>query len=117
MMTVKLTDPIQTYMDSINGNDLTAIDRCMAVDVHVHDIGEKKHINGIEAVKKWRGGSNDEFQLKSEVTAAEENHGITAVTSITRGNFPGSPQIFYYHFSVEDGLITNIEIVPGEENV
>jgi hypothetical protein len=116
-MTIELTAPIKTYMDSINGNDIAAMDMCMTMDAHVHDIGEKKHINGIEAVKEWRIGSNDEFQLKSEVTDVEEKHGITIVTAVTSGNFPGSPQLFYYHFSVADGMITNIEIVPGEENV
>jgi hypothetical protein len=116
-MTIKLTAPIKNYMDSINGNDIAALGTYMAIDAHIHDIGEKKHINGVEAIKEWRNGSNDEFQLKSEVTGVEEKYGITTVTALTSGNFPGSPQLFYYHFSVGDGMITNIEIVPGKENV
>ncbi|EIW15726.1 MULTISPECIES: hypothetical protein [Pelosinus] len=116
-MDTKLAGPISIYMDSINSNDSSVLGKCIAKDAHVHDAGENKHINGLEAIKKWRGGSNTEFKLKSEVTAVEEKYGITIVTSIASGNFPSSPHIFYYFFTIADDLITNIEIIPGEENV
>ena len=116
-MNTKLSGPISIYLDSINSNDSSVLEKCLTKDAHVHDVGENNHINGLEAIKKWRGGSNDEFKLKSEVIAVEEKYGITIVTSITSGNFPSSPQIFYYFFAVADNLITNIEIIPGEENI
>lgn len=116
-MNTKLAGPISIYMDSIDSNDSSVLEKCIAKDAHVHDVGENNHINGFEAIKKWRGGSNDEFKLQSEVTTVEEKYGITIVTSIARGNFPSSPQIFYYFFTVAGDLITNIEIIPGEENV
>jgi hypothetical protein len=40
-MTIKLTAPIKNYMDSINGNDIAALGTYMAIDAHIHDIGEK----------------------------------------------------------------------------
>ncbi|NUU61884.1 hypothetical protein [Paenibacillus agri] len=116
-MSFQLPTPIAIYMDSLNTNDNTVIDGCMANDAHVHDIGEDKHFNGLEAIKKWRGDSNDEFKLRSEVINVEDKHGIVIVTSLTSGNFPGSPQLFYYFFTVAYNLISNIEIVPGKENV
>ncbi len=116
-METKLTGPISIYMDSINSNDSSVLEKCIAKDAHIHDVGEYNHINGLEAIKKWRGGSNNEFNLKSEVTAVEEKYGITIVTSIASGNFPSSPHIFYYFFTIADELITNIEIIPGEENI
>jgi hypothetical protein len=116
-MNTKLAGSISIYMDSINSNDSSVLGKCIAKDAHIHDIGENKHINGLEAIKKWRGSSNDEFKLKSEVTAVEEKYGITIVTSIASGNFPSSPHIFYYFFTTADDLITNIEIIPGEENI
>ena len=114
---MKLSGPISLYMDSINSNDSSVLGKCIAKDAHVHDVGENKHINGLEAIRKWRGGSNEEFKLKSDVTAVEAKYGITIVTSIASGNFPSSPQVFYYFFTVADNLITNIEIIPGEENI
>ncbi|BBI35208.1 hypothetical protein [Cohnella abietis] len=116
-MSFPLPKPIAIYMDSLNTNDNLVIDECIAKDAHVHDIGENNHFNGIEAIRKWRGDSNDEFKLISKITKVEDKHGIVIVTSLTSGNFPGSPQLFYYFFTVADNLITNIEIVPGEENV
>jgi hypothetical protein len=116
-MSVQLPKPVAAYLDSINANDPTALDACMAKDAHVHDIGEDSHFSGLEAIKKWRGGSNDEFELKSEVKNVEDCHGIIVLTSLTSGKFPGSPRLFYYFFTVTDDLITNIEIVPGAENV
>ncbi len=116
-MSKQLPKPVEIYMASLNTNDNSVIDACIAKDAHVHDIGENNHFNGLEAIKSWRGRSNDEFNLKSEVTDVEDKHGIIIVSSLTSGNFPGSPQLFYYFFAVEDDLITNIEIVPGPENV
>jgi hypothetical protein len=116
-MDTKLTGPISIYIDSINSNDNTVLENCIAKDAHVHDVGENNHINGLEAIKKWRGGSNNEFKLKVEVTNIEEKYGITIVTSIARGNFPSSPHMFYYFFTIADDLIANIEIIPGEENI
>ena len=116
-MSFELPKPIEVYMNSLNTRDNTVLDACVAKDAHVHDIGEDNHFNGIEAIKKWRGSSSDEFNLKSEVAEVETKHGIVIVTSKISGNFPGSPQLFYYFFTVADDLITNIEIVPGEENV
>jgi hypothetical protein len=116
-VSMQLPKSIATYMDSMNTNDNSVMDICVAKDAHVHDIGEGNHINGLEAIKKWRGGSSSEFELKSEVTNVENRYGIIIVTSLTSGNFPGSPQIFYYFFTVDNELITNIEIVPGEETV
>jgi hypothetical protein len=116
-MSVQLPKPVATYMDSLNTNDNTVIDVCMAKDAHVHDVGETNHFNGLEAITKWRESSSDEFELKSKVTNVEDSHGIIIVTSLTSGKFPGSPQLFYYFFTVANDLITNIEIVPGAENV
>jgi len=113
----QLPKPIEIYMHSLNANDNSVIGVCVAQDAHVHDIGENNHFNGLEAIKKWRRKSNDEFKLKSEVTEMEDKHGIIIVTSLTRGNFPGSPQLFYYFFTLANELISNIEIVPGAENV
>jgi hypothetical protein len=116
-MDTKLTGPVSMYIDSINSNDSNILENCVAKDAHVHDAGENKHVNGLEAIKKWRGESNHEFKLKVEVTKVEEKYGITIVTTIARGNFPSSPHRFYYFFTTADDLITNIEIIPGEANV
>ncbi|MEK5396886.1 nuclear transport factor 2 family protein [Paenibacillus nitricinens] len=116
-MLKQLPQPVEIYMDSLNTNDNVVMDVCMAKDAHIHDIGENNHFHGIEAIKEWRGKSNDEFKLKSEVIDVENKYGIIIVTSLTSGIFPGSPQLFYYFFTIADDLITNIEIVPGAENV
>ncbi|MEY8352995.1 hypothetical protein AALB39_06490 [Lachnospiraceae bacterium 54-53] len=65
--------------------------------------------------------SNDSDILNVCITEDAHVHDIgenshIIVTSLTSGEFPGSPQLFYYFFTVKDDLITNIEIVPGEEN-
>lgn len=112
----QLTKPIALYMESLNANDAAAIEASIAKDAHVYDMGENNHINGLEAIKKWRGAANEEFNLKSEVRNVEDKYGVTIVKSLTSGNFPGSPQLFYYFFTVVDGLITDILILPGEEN-
>lgn len=116
-MSIKLPRPVSIYMNSLNSDEISTLEECMARDAHVHDAGEGNHINGLDAIKKWQVSTNEEFNLKSEVTAVEEKYGITIVTSVARGNFPTSPHIFYYFFTIMDDLITNIEIIPGEGNI
>lgn len=116
-MSIKLPSPVSIYMNSVNSNDIDALEKCMEKDAHIHDAGEKNHINGLDAIKKWHVSVNEEFNLQSEVTAVEEKYGVIIVTSVARGNFPSSPHIFYYFFTIMDDLITNIEIVPGEGNI
>lgn len=111
-MSLQLPKPIALYLDSINTNDSTILDICVAKDGHVYDLGEDNHINGLEAIKKWRGSISDEFELKSEVVNVEQKHGIIMVTAMNSGNFSGSPLLFHYHFTVQNDLITKIEIVP-----
>ena len=93
-MPAQLTKPIALYMESLNANDAAAIEASIAKDAHVYDMGENNHINGLEAIKKWRGAANEEFNLKSEVRNVEDKYGVTIVKSLTSGNFPGSPNCF-----------------------
>jgi hypothetical protein len=113
----QLPEAIAVYMESINTNNNAVLDSCMSKDAHVHDVGENNHINGLDDIKKWRGDSNHEFELLTEVRDVEEKYGIYIITAIAKGDFPGSPQRFYYFFTMTNDLITNIEIVPGAENV
>lgn len=115
-MPVQLTKPIALYMSALNSNDTAAMEACIASDAHVYDMGENNHINGLEAIKKWRSIISEEFHLKSEIKNVEDKYGITMLTSLTSGNFPGSPQLFTYFFAVVDGLIADILILPGEED-
>lgn len=116
-MSGTLPEAIRVYMESINTNNNAVLNSCMAEDAHVHDIGENHHIHGLEAIKQWHGQSNHEFKLITEVKNVEEKYGIVIITAMASGNFPGSPQLFYYFFSLAGSLITNVEIVPGPENV
>ncbi len=113
-MSIELPKPIALYMESINTTNNAILDACIAKDAHVYDRGEDKYINGLEAIKIWRGNVREEFNLQSEVVNVEEKQGIIIVTSITSGDFPGSPQLFYYQFTLEEDLIAKLEIVPGE---
>lgn len=116
-MLTKLPTPVALYMDLLNSNDCASLKDCLAEDAHIYDMGEDNHIHGLTAIKDWRGNIKEEFDLKSNVINREDKHGIIIATSITSGKFPSSPQLFYYFFSICDNLITNIVIVPGEENV
>lgn len=85
-----------------------------AEDAHVHDIGEKHHACGIDAIVAWQENMSTNFDITKEVRNIEEKYGIFIATVMVSGDFPTSPQPFYYFFAVEDNLITNIEIVPGK---
>ena len=116
-MLTKLPTPIALYMDSLNNGNLSSLKECLAEDAHIYDLGEDTHIYGLTSIIAWRGNTNDEYQLKSKVINLEDKHGINIVTSLTSGNFPSSPHLFYYFFSLCDNQITNLEIVPGEGNL
>ncbi len=103
-------------MKATNSADLNSLDWCLAPGATISDRGENDNIVGLAAIKTFIRESKEKFQLHAEVRQMEEAGGLVKVTTLTSGDLPASPPYFRYEFTLAEGLITNIDILPGEGN-
>ncbi len=108
-MLTNLPKIIASYFtaDSESNADIT---QYFAKDAIVKD--ERQTYTRKEAIRKWKEDVGKKFSYRSTPVSAEENDGQTVVKSKLVGNFPGSPIMLRYIFSLEDDKITYLEITP-----
>jgi ketosteroid isomerase-like protein len=108
---------VEDYLKASDTADLDSLNACLAQDATISDVGENDKISGLPAIRQFVQESKEKFKLRKKILHIEETDDRVKVTTLTFGDFPGSPQYFYYEFTLADNLIKNIDILPGEENV
>ena len=116
-MKLKMPKAVATYMDATNSADLDSLDACLAPDAKISDVGENDRITGVAAIKEFIRDSREKFKLHAAIQKVDNVGEKVTVTTLTSGDFPSSPQYFHYEFTLVGGLIRNIDILPGEDNV
>ncbi|WP_157220108.1 nuclear transport factor 2 family protein [Flavisphingomonas formosensis] len=94
-------------VDAGNG---TAVADCFTADAVVVD--ERRTYGGRYAIARWQSETAAKYRYTSEPIAIENAGDSTTVTAHLVGNFPGSPADLRYAFTVVDGAIARLEIVP-----
>ncbi|TPI17322.1 nuclear transport factor 2 family protein [Mesorhizobium sp. B4-1-1] len=107
-MTVILPEPLADYFAASNRHDIDAMLAPLAPDVVVRDEGETHR--GTDAVRRWMTSTTDKYHAKVEVREAAAISGAWRITGIVSGNFPGSPIILHYDFTLEGDRIAKLEI-------
>src|ERR1700730_127617 len=105
-MSTKLPEPLATYFDGHKNHDVDAMIGPFAEGAIVKDEGQERR--GLPAIPKWMG----EGAGKPTVVTAAETDANTTVTGRVSGNFPGSPVDLRFIFTLDQGKITRLEIVP-----
>jgi len=108
-MSLVLPKPIAAYFAADAGNR-PAIADCFIADAVVID--ERQTHQGRDAIARWRAEAAAKYQYTSEPIAIEDAGDRTIVTAHLVGNFPGSPVDLRYAFTLADGAIARLEIVP-----
>lgn len=107
-MSVDLPSPLDLYFASENTDATDILDRCFAADASVSD--EAQTHSGLAAIKAWK----TEGKRKTGYTVAVDGivtQGVkTTVLANVAGNFPGSPVMLSYRFTVVEDLIDTLEI-------
>ena len=107
MTTLNLPDPVAAYF-AADKQTPEALARCFTAQAVVKDEGHT--YCGLDAIKAWKAAASTKYTYTSEPTALEQSEGCHIVTSRVAGNFPGSPVDLRYHFRLERGLISALEI-------
>ncbi|MGL4965770.1 MAG: nuclear transport factor 2 family protein [Inquilinus sp.] len=107
-MTVKLPEPIATYVAADNAGDDAALATCFAADAEVRDEG--RTVRGVDAILAWKADGKRKYQYTVEPLAVAEAEGKTVLTARVSGQFPGSPVELRYLFGLKDGHIASLEI-------
>jgi len=104
-----LPEPIAAYF-AADAGDGSAIADCFTADAVVID--ERRTYEGRDAIARWRSEAAAKYDYTSEPIAIEDAGDRTIVTAHLAGNFPGSPVDLRYAFTIANGAIARLEIVP-----
>jgi ketosteroid isomerase-like protein len=104
----RLATPIALYLAAENRDDAEAMLQCFAEDAVVRDEG--KTIKGLDAIKQWKVETKKKYQHSIEPLASVQKDGKTIVTNRLTGNFPGSPIVLQFIFTLQGSKIASLEI-------
>ena len=107
-MTVKLPQPLTDYFAAKNKHDIDAMLAPFASDATVRDEGEAHR--GLAAIRGWMEATTRKYRVTVEVADATNNGDAWRIAGIVSGNFPGSPAMLHYSFTLDEVRITRLEI-------
>jgi hypothetical protein len=115
-MNIALPGIIDQYLmlaRSPNPSDADRIAACFSESAEVTDEGETRR--GREAIRQWWQGPATKYQYSVEVKDGHElGNGRFVVFTRLMGNFPGGVADLANRFTLEDGLISQLEIVSTD---
>lgn len=105
-----LAKPIAAYFaaDALPANDRET--EWFAPDAQVHDEG--RTYKGVEAIGAWKAQGKAKTAYVLEPLNEAHVDGRTLVSTRVSGNFPGSPVILTYAFTLANGRIADMGIRP-----
>ncbi|MBK5355673.1 nuclear transport factor 2 family protein [Pseudomonas sp. TH41] len=107
-MSITQHPAIEAYFASEADTGIGALDVVFTHDATVLDEG--KTIVGIDAITAWRQAAKAKYQYTAEPLDSQESESRAVIKVRLSGNFPGSPVVVTYTFSVRDGKIDSLEI-------
>jgi SnoaL-like domain len=106
-MSIELPKPIHDYFDSANDADIERMIAPFADQATVRDEGIERA--GRRAIRDWME-TTQKYGAKAIPERVDRDGGVSAVTALVSGNFPGSPIHLTYRFSIERDQIVRLEI-------
>ena len=107
-MISNLPKPIAIYIAAENSGDTNLLDQCFTEHAVVRDEGQT--IEGLAAIKKWKAETKKKYQHTIEALTSTQKDGKIIVTNRLTGNFPGSPIVLEFVFTLDRDQIASLEI-------
>ena len=108
-MKTKLPEPLGSYFDAVNREDVDAMLTPFAANAVVTDEGKTR--SGVVELREWIEDVTKKYHPRFEVEdVVEDGAGAVVVTGLVSGTFPGSPVRLRYTFRLSGGTITHLEI-------
>src|SRR5260370_30140239 len=97
-MSISLPDPISAYLKAKNAHDIDAMLAPFDEDATVKDEGREHH--GRPAIRSWLEDVTRKYGVTLDVKEVTDANGTTVVSGLVSGNFPGSPVVLHYTFTL-----------------
>jgi hypothetical protein len=107
-MSISLPGPISAYLKAKNEHDIDAMLVPFDEDATVKDEGREHH--GRSAIRSWLEDVTRKYGVTLEVRDVTDADGTTVVSGLVSGNFPGSPALLEYTFTLSGPTIARLEI-------
>ncbi|BBE71887.1 nuclear transport factor 2 family protein [Oharaeibacter diazotrophicus] len=99
---------VRTYFDADRDADPERLARAFASDAVVEDEGRRHH--GHAAIRAWWLAAQAQYRPTTEaVEVARDGDGVVVRARVS-GDFPGSPAVLAFAFTLENDLITTLRI-------
>ena len=108
-MKTKLPEPLGSYFEAVNREDVDAMLTLFAANAVVTDEGKTR--SGVLELREWIEEVTEKYHPRFEVEdMVEDAAGAAVVIGLVSGTFPGSPIRLRYMFRLSEGTITHLEI-------
>jgi len=107
-MAVRLPAPIDRYFEASNAADGSAVAAVFTEDASVRDENADHH--GRDAIALWAAVARETYSFIAEPRSFEPTATGGVVTAHLTGDFPGAPADLRYSFTLDDDLISGLEI-------
>ena len=108
-MTTKLPQPLESYFEAVNREDVEAMLVPFAANAVVSDEGKTR--SGVSELREWIEEVTEKYHPRFEVEdVVTEGTEATIVIGLVSGTFPGSPVRLRYAFRLTGRKITHLEI-------
>jgi hypothetical protein len=104
-------DVVRRYLEAHDRRDTDAALSEFAPDAHVLDDGHE--YRGLDAIRGWLARASTQFTYtRTFLDAHAEAANLWIVTNRLEGDFPGGVVDLRYRFTLVDGLIADLAILP-----
>jgi hypothetical protein len=109
-MHIAVPGPVAAYLAAEKAKDTETLVRCFREDAVVRDEGRAHR--GVAAIEAWHREANAKYQYVLELLEASASGSAAVVRARVSGDFPGSPAVLRFHFTLERDRITSLEVTP-----
>lgn len=106
-----MPDVLRRYLEAHDRHDTDAALSAFAPDAHVLDDGQD--YRGLNAIRDWLARASTQFTYTRtllDAHAEAPNHWL--VRNRLEGDFPGGVVDLRYQFTLVDGLIADLAVIP-----
>jgi ketosteroid isomerase-like protein len=106
-----IPETVRTYLEAHDRRDTDVALSAFAPDARVFDDGHEYH--GLDAIHGWLARASTQFTYtRTFLTASAEGPETWLIRNRLEGNFPGGVVDLQYRFTLVNGLIADLAIVP-----
>ncbi|MEE1658308.1 nuclear transport factor 2 family protein [Microvirga sp. CF3062] len=107
-MSKQLPLPLAGYYEAKNQHDINGMLAPFAEDAVVKDEDQEHH--GREAIRSWMEHTTRKYRVTIDVKQIEPVDDRLIVSGLVSGDFPGSPAMLRYAFTLSGSKIARLEI-------